>query len=57
MIHFLYEYPCRTKAKKEWGVAMKVTLTPVTRKNWLLALELRTHEEQIGCVPSIAVSL
>lgn len=36
---------------------MMITLTPVTRENWLEALELKVNQEQHCFVPTVAVSL
>ncbi len=36
---------------------MNITLKPVTRDNWLQALDLKVKDDQSGFVPSVAVSL
>ncbi|MGD8191897.1 GNAT family N-acetyltransferase [Brevibacillus ginsengisoli] len=36
---------------------MTMTLEPVTRDNWLEALELKVNQEQSSFVPTVAVSL
>ncbi|MGG4492643.1 GNAT family N-acetyltransferase [Brevibacillus reuszeri] len=36
---------------------MTISLSPVTRDNWLEALELKVKPEQAGFVPSVAISL
>lgn len=36
---------------------MTINLTPVTRENWLEALELKVNQEQHCFVPTVAVSL
>ncbi|MGG1662723.1 GNAT family N-acetyltransferase [Brevibacillus sp. NRS-1366] len=36
---------------------MNITLTLVTRENWLEALELKVNQEQSSFVPTVAVSL
>ncbi|MFP3390767.1 GNAT family N-acetyltransferase [Brevibacillus sp. SIMBA_040] len=36
---------------------MTISLSPVTRDNWLEALELKVNQEQAGFVPTVAISL
>ena len=36
---------------------MTISLSPVTRDNWLEVLELKVKPEQAGFVPSVAISL